>query len=93
MGRRWYNVTWTKIAARHFRKHSVSESEVRELVAAGFVVVPGAGGKMRALGMTNQARMLALIIEERESGLWSAVSARKMEPGEVVLFVEMGGLE
>jgi uncharacterized DUF497 family protein len=94
MGRLYLLVAWSLAAARHaLEKHEVTEEELQSLFAAGVVVVNAPAGRINALGLSHTGKVLAAILEERETGIYWLVSARPMEPGEIKVFVERGGLD
>lgn len=94
MGRLYLLVAWSLAASQHaLDKHQVTEEELQSLFAGGVVVMAATAGRIKALGLSHTGKVLAAILEERETGIYWLVSARPMEPGEIKVFVAKGGLD
>jgi len=65
----------TKEAERHITKHKVKRKEVLE-VLNNFKFIQRKKKRLLVYGKTNSGRILTIVLERREAGLYSLMTAR-----------------
>ncbi len=79
----WDEFDWDGENEEHIARHDVDPYEAEEAVQdPGAVHWRTRSGRYFYMGMTNDGRILAVILERRQSRLWRVVTARGASPRE-----------
>lgn len=77
---------WDTVNIDHIAKHDVTSDEVEEVCQKEYVVRPTYCNRLMIIGLTIKSRMLAVIIQKKESGAYYVVTARTADKKERLIY-------